>query len=66
MKFVKQATYIRYVIANLSKFVQIRMLTSTESFCKGFCENLKESGTSFQATLYVEFFNKKSIFCNIA
>ena len=31
MKFLKQATYIRYVIAKLSKFVQISMLTSTES-----------------------------------
>ena len=32
MIFLKQATYIRYVIAKLSKFVQISMLTSTESF----------------------------------
>ena len=32
MKFLKQAIYIRYVIANLSKYVQISMLTSTESF----------------------------------
>ena len=29
---MKQATYIRFVIANLSKFVQISILTSTESF----------------------------------
>ena len=32
MKFLKQATYIRYVITNLSKFVQISKVTSTESF----------------------------------
>ena len=31
MKFLKQAIYIRYVIAKLSKFVQISMLTSTKS-----------------------------------
>ena len=30
MKFLKQVTYIRYVTAKLSKFVQISMLTSTE------------------------------------
>ena len=32
MKFLKQATYIRYVIAKLSKFVQISMLISSDSF----------------------------------
>ena len=32
MKFLKQATYIRFVIANLSKFVQINILTSAETF----------------------------------
>ena len=36
MKFLKQATYIRYVIENLSKFVQISMLTFTESFLEDF------------------------------
>ena len=30
--FLKQATYIRYVLTKLSKFVQISMLDSTESF----------------------------------
>ena len=32
MKFLKQATYIRYETAKLSKFVQNSMVTSTESF----------------------------------
>ena len=32
MKFLKEATYIRYVIAELSKFVQINMQTSLDSF----------------------------------
>ena len=31
MKFLKQATFIRYVIAKLSKFVQISTLTSSDS-----------------------------------
>ena len=31
MEFLKQATYIKYVIAKLSKFVQMSKLTSTES-----------------------------------
>ena len=32
MKFLKKATYVRYVIAKLSKFSQISMLTSLDSF----------------------------------
>ena len=32
MKFLKEATYIRYVIAKLSKYVQINMLTSSDFF----------------------------------
>ena len=32
MKFLKQATYIRDVIEKLSKFVQISMHTSLDSF----------------------------------
>ena len=32
MKFLKQATYIGYVIAKLLKSVQISVLTSLESF----------------------------------
>ena len=32
MKFMKQATYIGYVMAKLLKSVQISMLTSLESF----------------------------------
>ena len=31
-KFLKQVTHVKYVIAKLSKVVQISMLTSTESF----------------------------------
>ena len=32
MKFLKQATHIKYMIAKLSKFVQISMQTSLDSF----------------------------------
>ena len=38
MKLLKQATYIRYVLAKLSKFVQISTLTFPESFSE---ESLK-------------------------
>ena len=57
MKFLKQATYIGYVIAKLSKSFQICMLTSLE-----FLENQKEPGTSLQAIFLIEFFDKKIYF----
>ena len=41
MKFLKQATYIGYVIAKLSKSVQISMLTSLESFLQRILGKLK-------------------------
>ena len=43
MKFVKQATYIGYVIAKLSKSVQISMLTSFESFLQRVLGKLKRT-----------------------
>ena len=55
MKLLKQATYIRYAIVNLSKFVQINMLISTESLLQ------RIPGTNFQVTFFVEFFDKKII-----
>ena len=61
MKFLKQAIYIRYVIANLSKFDQISMLTFTESFSQRIFQKLKWPETSFQATFFEEFFDKKII-----
>ena len=53
MKFLKQATYIRYVLAKLLKFIQITMQTF-----RGFFENWKGPGTSFQVTFFVEYFGK--------
>ena len=59
MKLLKQATYIRYVLAKLSKFVQISTQTSSDSFNKGLFENYKGPGTSFQA---IQIFDKKCYF----
>ena len=39
MKILKQATYIRYVIAKLSKFIQIDIQTSSGFFYRGLFEN---------------------------
>ena len=36
MKFLKWVTYIRYVIAKLSEFVEITMWTSSDSFLQFF------------------------------
>ena len=58
MIFLKLATYIRYVIAKLSKFIQIDIQTSSDSFYRGFFENKREPGTSFQVSFFVEFFDK--------
>ena len=41
--FLKQPTYIRYVIPNLSKFIQINMLTSTEYILQRILWNLKRA-----------------------
>ena len=38
-KFLKQASYIRCVIAKLSKFIQISMQTFSNSFYRQFFEN---------------------------
>ena len=62
MKLLKQATYMKYAIGKLSKFVQIRMLTSTDLLYRGFFENKKGPGTSFQATFFLEFFKKRNCF----
>ena len=41
LKFLKQTTYVRYLIAKLSKYVQISMLTSSESFLQRIKKGLK-------------------------
>ena len=56
MVLLKQGTYIRYVLAELSKFVQISTQTSSDSFLQRIFENQKGPGTSFQVTLFIEIF----------
>ena len=60
MKLSKQATYIRYVLAKLSKFVQIRTQTSSDSILQRIFE--LDFGTSFQARFFMETFDKKFYF----
>ena len=60
MKFLDQAAYIRLCISKLSKFVQISTLTS-DSFLR-FIEYYKGPIASFQATFFIEFFDKKYSF----
>ena len=51
MKFLKQATCVRYVIVNLSKFVQISMLTSTKSFFR----HRKQTSTNIVGTTFKSY-----------
>ena len=62
MKLLKQTTYVRYVLAKLSKFVQTSTKTSSDPFYRGVFENEKGPGTSFQAKFFIEFFDKKFSF----
>ena len=61
MKFLKQATSIRCLIANLSKFVQTACWPPQNLSYRGCFENKKGPGTSFQARIFVDFFGKKNI-----
>ena len=58
MKCLKQCTYIRYVIARLSKLVQTACWLPQIPFYTGFFENQKEPGTSFQDTFSIELSDK--------
>ena len=59
MEFLKQATYIRYTIAKLLKFVQISMLTPQNPIYREFSGKgpKKGPGTSFQGIFFI-FFDK--------
>ena len=48
-----------YVLAKLSKFVKISTLASSDSLLQKTLENLTRPGTSFQATFFIAFFEKK-------
>ena len=60
MKFLKQSFYVRYVIAKLSKSVQINKLASSDSFLQRILRKLKRPGTRFEVTFFIEFYDKKS------
>ena len=65
MKFLKQATYIRYVIAKLSIFIQIKMQASSDCFLQRILWKLKGPGTNFQVSFFVEFLNKNFSFAKL-
>ena len=62
MKFLKQATYIRYVLANLSKFVKIVCRPPWIIFYGGSFENRKGPRSGFQVTFFIEFLDLKFCF----
>ena len=64
-KFLKRATYSRYVTTKLSKIIQIACWPPQNRFYRRFIENWKWRGTSFQATLFIELFDK-NFFYNIS
>ena len=59
MEFLKRAAYIRYVIAKLSKFVQISMQTSSDSFLQRILSKLNQKRPR---TSVIEFFNEEFSF----
>ena len=56
MKFLKQATYIRYVLAKLSKYVQISTLTSSDSFLQRIHWKLKRTWVHFSWNFFIKRF----------
>ena len=61
-KILKQATYIKYVIAKLSKFVQISMLTFSESFLQRVLRKLIRAWNQFLGHIFHIIFHKKICF----
>ena len=65
IKFFNQATYIKYVIAKLSKFVRISMLTLSDSFLQRIIWKLNRAWNWFSGHIFHRFFWWKIVFCNI-
>ena len=70
MKFLKQSTNIQYVIAKLT-LPKSTCRPPQIPFHRGFFENQKKHGTSFQVTFFIEcfdkdIFKKKVALCGIA
>ena len=62
MKFFKQATYIRYVLIKLSKFVQTAHWPPQIPFYRWFLENWKVYELVSRPHFSLEFFDKKNYF----
>ena len=57
MKYLKHATYIKYVIAKLSQFIQITMLTSTESSLQIIVLKLSRVWNWFTVHIFIKIFS---------
>ena len=62
MNFLEQADCIRHEIAKLSNMVQPACKFPQIPDHRGFFENNKGPGTSFQATFFADFFDEKCSF----
>ena len=62
MKFLKQATFIRYVLAKLSNFVQISTQTFSDSVLQGFFWKLNWDLNYFPDHICPKKFDKRSSF----
>ena len=66
MKFSKQADYIGWVTATLSKYIKISIETSSNSFLQRILKKTKKgTETSFQTTFFIEFFGQNFSFHDI-
>ena len=57
VKFLKCPAFIRYVIAKISRFAKSTCTHPQSPFYRGFSENQKGHGSSFQATFFIRFFD---------
>ena len=64
MKLLQQATYIRYVLAKLSKFVQISTQTLSDSFLEDSLKIKKGLELVFRS-YFSQKFLRKEVFCNV-
>ena len=56
---MQPATYIRYAIANYQNLFKSACRPLPSHFYRGFFENSKGPGISFQDTFFIEYFDKK-------
>ena len=56
---MQPATYIRYAIANYQNLFKSACRPLQSPFYRGFFENSKGPGISFQDTFFIEYFDKK-------